>query len=161
MPRDLSSIKAEALRRWNHVWGIIGSSDIAANDLGLPDALMEEIESPSSPNRSIVVIALQKGASGDEFATRFLERSQTRDITGSVSLFRRSSFESYAIGGGQYHLGDLSRYGQMRAWFLNNYLLLLLAVTILSLVAALWTRDWLSRRAQERLKLAETQNTLI
>jgi hypothetical protein len=47
----------------------------------------------------------------------------------------------------------------MRAWFLSYYLLLLLAVTVLSTVVARWTRDWLGRRAQERLKLAETQNT--
>jgi uncharacterized membrane protein len=76
-------------------------------------------------------------------------------MSGSVSILRGTEFKSYSLGGAVYHLGDLSWYGQMRAWFLNYYLLLLFAVTALSLVMALWIRDWLSRHAQERLKLAD------
>jgi cellulose synthase (UDP-forming) len=159
MPWNFASMQDEIRRRWDRVRGVDGKEELSAAENGVPDALVEEIESPSSPNRSVVVIALQRDASADVFAGVFLNRSQTRDITGSVSLLRGARFESYPVRGTTYYLGDLSWYAQMRAWFLSYYLLLLLAVTVLSTVVARWTRDWLGRRAQERLKLAETQNT--
>ena len=160
MPFSIASLQAAFVKRWNRLWGLdAGQQDASdllnATDFGVPDAMVEEIESPTSPNRSIVAIALQRDASADTFASVFLDRSQTRDMSGSVSILRGTEFKSYSLGGAVYHLGDLSWYGQMRAWFLNYYLLLLFAVTALSLVMALWIRDWLSRHAQERLKLAD------
>lgn len=152
----LSTIEAEIKRRWSQLWGQKGARGAATRGPGSPDAMVEEIESPSSPDRSIVLIALAKDGSAVRFADVFLDRSQTRDITGSVSLLRETGFESYSIGGVSYQLGDLSLYARMRAWFVHYYLLLLLAVTALSLVVTLWLRDWLGRRAQERLKLAVT-----
>jgi hypothetical protein len=43
----------------------------------------------------------------------------------------------------------------MRIWLTQHFLLLLLIVTALSFLAALWTREWLSKQASERLKLAD------
>ena len=48
----------------------------------------------------------------------------------------------------------------MRIWLTRHYLLLLLVVTLLSLLAALWAYGWLSWHAQERLALAEQDNTV-
>jgi cellulose synthase (UDP-forming) len=161
MPWNLGALENSIARRSKRLLGIDRNRELHAEDAGLSDALIEEIESPSSPKRSVVMIALQNDGTANAFAAVFLNRSQTRDIAGTVSLLRSGAFESYSIDGARYHLGDLSWYGQMRAWFLSYYLLLLLVVTAVSLLAALWIRNWLMRHAQERLKVAEPPDTEI
>jgi cellulose synthase (UDP-forming) len=69
---------------------------------------------------------------------------------------RNSAFESYAVDANTYRVGNISWYSQMRIWLTEHFMQLLLIVTALSFVASFWIRDWLSRRARERLKLAET-----
>ena len=153
MPWSVGSLEANMTRRWKKLWGIEGNQELRAADLteSSPDALVEEVQSPAAADRTVIAIALRQDEAADTFADVFLDRSQTRDISGSVSLLHGAAFTSYAAGGATYHLGDLSWYGQMRAWFLGNYLLLLLVVTALSVVVAFWTRDWLMQHAHERL----------
>jgi cellulose synthase (UDP-forming) len=101
------------------------------------------------------LIVLKQDASAGAFADVFLDRSQSRDITGAVSLLQGEKFSSYAVEGGSYHVGNITWYAMMRIWLTQYFLLLLLVVTALSFVLATWTRGWLARRARERLKLAE------
>ena len=158
-PSLVSSAEAIVLRQWPRLLGNAGDRERISNVDGVPDALIEEIQSPSSPDRSIVLITLKQDASADGFADVFLDRSQSRDITGSASLLHSSQFDSYALNGGTYYIGNISWYAMMRIWLTQYYLLLLLAVTAFSFLIALWTRNWLAWRARERLKLAETANT--
>ena len=62
----------------------------AINDLstltGVPDVLIQEAMSPASHDRTIVMVALRQDSSVDAFASVFLDRSQTRDMTGPVSM---------------------------------------------------------------------------
>ncbi|MDR3777416.1 MAG: UDP-forming cellulose synthase catalytic subunit [Terracidiphilus sp.] len=122
---------------------------------GVPDALVEEIQSPASPDRSIVLVQLKNDAAADTFAEIFLDRSQTDDITGTVSLLHNSKFESYAMDGPTYHMGNLSWYAQMRIWLGRHFLLLLLLVSALTFLLAWWIWGYLARCVRERLKLAE------
>jgi cellulose synthase (UDP-forming) len=151
--------------KWNSpAWlkNLMGSGDSASqptNGNGIPDALVEEIESPASPDHSIVMIALRQESSSDTFAGVLLDRSQSQDMTGSVSLLRNSQFESYLTGGDNYHAGTISRYVKMRIWLTQYFILLLLVVTAFSFLLAYWTRGWLARRAHERLA-AESRNVL-
>ena len=119
-----------------------------------PDALIEEIESPSSPGRSIVLITLKQDSSSSAFADAFVDRSQSDDMSGSVSLLRNAKFTPYAMDGATYHVGDISWYAMMRIWLTHYFIPLLLFVTALSFLVALWTREWLQQHAEERLKLA-------
>jgi cellulose synthase (UDP-forming) len=151
-----SAIEADLSRRWSQLLGSAVPQDRPASGSGVPDAMIEEIQSPSSPDRSIVLVALKQNASADAFADVFLDRSQTHDIAGAVSLLQMSKFVSYPMSGGAYRVGNISWYAMMRIWFAQYFLLLLFAVTALSFLAASWTRGWLARRAHERLKLAET-----
>jgi cellulose synthase (UDP-forming) len=125
---------------------------------GVPEALVEEIQSPASPDRSIVLVQLKNDAAADMFAETFLDRSQTDDITGTVSLLHNSKFESYAMDGPTYHMGNLSWYAQMRIWLGRHFLLLLLLVSALTFLMAWWIWGYLARRVRERLKLAEIYN---
>jgi cellulose synthase (UDP-forming) len=125
---------------------------------GVPEALVEEIQSPASPDRSIVLVQLKNDAAADMFAETFLNRSQTDDMTGTVSLLHNSKFESYAMDGATYHMGNISWYAQMRIWLGRNYLLLLLLVSALTFLLAWWIWGYLARRVRERLQLAEIYN---
>jgi cellulose synthase (UDP-forming) len=155
----LSSIDTASTGLWSTLRGKARTMNLPSNTDGIPDALIEEIESPSSPDRSIVLIALQQNSSVNTFEDVFLERSQSRDISNSVALLRNSKFESYRLNGATYHVGDISWYAMMRIWLTQYFVLLLLVVTSLSFVVALWIRKWLSNRARQRLKLAEVWNT--
>jgi cellulose synthase (UDP-forming) len=142
------------LDKWN---GLLRKAPV--NDLatvaGVPDVLVQEAMSPASPDRSIVMVALRQDSSVDPFASVFLDRSQTRDMTGPVSLLIGDKISSYPVAGARYHVGEVTPYVRLRIWFGESYLLLLFAVTPLTLLIALWTYGWMARRAQERLKLGE------
>jgi len=122
---------------------------------GVPDALVEEIQSPASPDRSIVLVELKRDGAASVFADIFLDRSQTDDITGTLSLLHNGKFESYAMDGATYHMGSITWYALMRIWLGQHFLLLLLLVSALTFVVAWWIYGSLARRVRERLKLAE------
>jgi cellulose synthase (UDP-forming) len=152
----LESINTEPSTLWSRLFGNANPAGLPSNKDGAPDALIEEIKSPASPDRSIVVIALRQDSSADNFAAVLLDRSQSRDITGSASLLRNSRFDSYSIDSSSYHVGTISWYAMMRIWLTNYFLPLLLVVTALSFLLARWTFGWLARRANERLEMAAT-----
>jgi cellulose synthase (UDP-forming) len=157
LPRSasfLESINTEPSTLWSRLFGNANPEGLPSNKDGVPDALIEEIKSPASPDRSIVVIALRQDSSADNFAAVLLDRSQSRDITGSASLLRNSRFDSYSMDSRSYHVGVISWYAMMRIWLTNYFLPLLLVVTALSFLLARWTFGWLARRASERLELA-------
>ncbi len=139
---------------WSRLFQSANSAKLPSNVGGVPDALVEEVKSPAAPDRSIVLIMLKQDASADLFAGTLLDRSQSRDMTGSVSLLRNSKFESYSIGRGSYQVGNISWYAKMRIWLTQYFLLLLFVVTALSFVLAYWIRAWLGRHARERLSAA-------
>ena len=151
----VASAKAAALPILSRFFGGFAADRLPSNDGGLTDALLEEVQSPSSVDRSIVAVVLRQQASADSFSKVLLDRSQSGDVSGLVSLLRNGVFESYAIEGQSYHVGIISWYAAMRIWLTQYFLLLLFVVTALSFLLAYWIRGWLSRRAGERLKLAE------
>jgi cellulose synthase (UDP-forming) len=155
--------RASSLEDATNHWlsGLLGkpwSPDLPSNVGGVPNAMVEEIASPAAPNRSIVLISLRQDSTADNFAAVFLDRSQSRDITGSVSLLRGAKFNSYSLGGPVYHVGDITQYTVMRIWLTKHYLLLLVVVTFLSLLAGWWGYGWLRWHAQERLMLSGTKS---
>ncbi len=154
----VSSLEAYLSPWWPRLLGKPPSQDVPQNGSGMPGALVEEIQSPSSPDRSIVLVALKQNASADDFADVFSDRSQSQDITGTVSLLRNSQFMSYAMNGVTYHVGDITWFVLMRIWLTRHFLLLLFAVTALSFLAAFWVYGWMSWHARERLRLANPEN---
>ena len=151
----LSSVDLTAQRIWARLTADALKDSVPANGGGIPDALIEEIKSPSSADRSIVLIALQDSATADTFAKVLLDRSHSGDIADSVSLLRNARFESYPVESDAYHVGNISWYARMRIWMTQNFLWLLLAVCALTFFMAACIRNWLSEHASERLKLGE------
>jgi cellulose synthase (UDP-forming) len=154
----VSSVEAVWSRGWAAMFKRAETQNLPSNVDGIPEAIVEEIESPSSSDRSIVLIALRQSSSLDTFVDTFLDRSQSDDISSSVSLLQNSKFVSYPMEGANYHVGNISWYAMMRIWLTQHFLLLLLTVTTLGFLVALWTREWLSRRAHERLRPMDNSN---
>ena len=156
-PGNSFSVIKDDLQRWwaRHVGGPDNQSRPSGQG-DVPAALIEEIRSPASPDHSFVIIALRSDETSEAFSNVFLDGSQSHDLTNSVGLLRRGKFESYSLNGQYYSVGNISWFAITRLWLTRYFLLLLLVVTALSLVLAAWTRQWLSQRAHERLKLAET-----
>ena len=156
---DLLADKNEASRWWSGLtrttWAERLPADLHAN----PDALVEEIQSPSSPDRSIVMIVLRQSSSADEFASAFLDQPESGGMTGAISLFQNTRFDSYALDKGTYQVGDISWYALMRMWISRYFLLLLLAMTALILLVAYWAYGWMAWHAHQRLKLAEPEDS--
>jgi cellulose synthase (UDP-forming) len=150
----IGRVQNSALNKWNSLLGKPPVNDLSTV-AGVPDVLIQEAMSPASRDRTIVMVALRQDSSVDPFASVFLDRSQTRDMTGPVSLLIGSKLESYPMAGARYHIGEVTPYVRLRIWFGESYLLLLFAVTPLTILIALWTYGWMARRADERLKLGE------
>jgi cellulose synthase (UDP-forming) len=126
-----------------------------SNVHGESDLMIEGLESPSYPGRSIVLLSLRNPQAVDEFADAFLERSQSSDISGSVSLLRNGKFNSFDMNTSTYHVGDISWYALMRLWFAQHFWLLLAAVSLLSLPLAGWIRDYLVWLAAKRVSVED------
>jgi len=122
-----------------------------SNDGGVPDMLIQGIESPFFAGRSIVTVAMHGDSAVDEFAPVFFERSQSSDIAHSVSLLRSGRFTSYEVPTAEYHVGYIAPYPLMRLWFAENFWILFSAVSVLSLVLAVYARDYLALLATARL----------
>jgi hypothetical protein len=114
---------------------------------------------PSSPDRSIVMIMLRQSSSADAFAGAFLDQPESGGMTGYVSLFQNSRFESYALDKGTYQMGNVTWYAILRMWITRYFLLLLLAMTALIFLAAYWAYGWMAWRAHQRIKLAEPEDS--
>ncbi len=117
------------------------------------DAMAEEIESPSSPQRAFVLIALRDTTSAGAFAGALLDRSQSDDFSDAVTLLRNGRFRSCDLRGRVWHIGNLSWFAAMRLWMARYFVLLLLLVTALSFLLARWIREWFTDRAGRRLEL--------
>ncbi|HEY0306783.1 MAG TPA: UDP-forming cellulose synthase catalytic subunit [Acidobacteriaceae bacterium] len=124
-----------------------------SNVNGAPDLMIEGIQSPYYAGRSIVLMELRNDDAIDKFADVFLERSQSSDISHSVSLLRNGRFTSYDMAPFMYHVGYISSYALMRLWLAEHFWILLLVVTIFGLITARWVSDYISWRAANRLRV--------
>jgi cellulose synthase (UDP-forming) len=125
-----------------------------------PAAIVEGLKSPFGAGHSLVLVALHDDKAEEAFTDAFYERSQSGDIHGSVSLLRDGHFLSAALPTPGYHLGTISPYARMRIWMANDFVLLLIGVSLLSLVLASWIRQYLTDRAAERLEIQSARRAV-
>jgi cellulose synthase (UDP-forming) len=143
-----------------HAWWKVRSGEhISSGELetsgGLPDTIIEGLESPYSAGHSIVVIAVKDHTVVPEFLTTFLKTSQSSDINFSVAVLHAVRFDSYQIGSDFYHVGNLPWYTQVSLWFTQFPWLVNVFVLFICFLLAVWIRVWLRRRARVRLQGSE------
>jgi cellulose synthase (UDP-forming) len=129
------------------------SGDLTAS--GTPDSVLEGVESPYSPGRSVVVINVKDAATYDNFLTTFLKVQQASDINGSVSVLHGSLFQSFRIGNSSYHIGTLPWWTRLTLWFMQVPWLAALCAMGLAFLLAIWVRIWLRTHARKRLQLED------
>jgi len=144
---------------FHHAWWKLQSAEHSeSGDLtasGTPDSVIEGIESPYFPGRSVVVINIKDAATYDNFLTTFLKVQQASDINGSVSVMHGSLFQSFRIGSSIYHVGTLPWWTRMTLWFMQVPWLASVLVIGIAFLIAVWTRIWLRANARKRLQMEE------
>lgn len=150
--KDVSQYRAMAQNAWQRLLNGSMKLEMPNNDDGAPQMMIEGIESPQFPGRSIVMMAMRNDNAADEFADVFLERSQSSDIAHTVSLLQRGAFRSYEMRTAVYHVGDIGPYALMRLWLVEHFWLLMTVVFLLSMLLARYGRDYLRLLSAERLQ---------
>jgi len=140
----------------NAWWKVRSSEHVQTTQLetsaGLPDALVEGIEWPSSSRHSVVVIVLRDHSMVPKFLDAFLKTSQSSDISQSVSVLHDTKFTSYRIGNGNYHVGTLSLWSQLSGYFSQYPWLIVVCIIVVCVLMAALIRAFLRRRARVRLQ---------
>jgi len=142
----------QGLPVWQKLNG--AQNDLPSNDEGTPDLMIEGTESPAGPGRSMVLIVLRNDEVVDRFAEVFQDRSQSSDISQSVSLLRKTSFTSYGVPTPGYHVGYISWYALMRIWMAEHFWVLLFTMLLLCLLMGRWIQEFLVYLASVRLEAA-------
>jgi cellulose synthase (UDP-forming) len=150
--KDTQGFFAQQEHAW---WKVRPSEHITSGDLqtagSLPDTMIEGIESPYKPGRSIVLIAVKDTTTVNQFLTAFLKSSQSSDIANTVSVLHGNRFDSFRIGSSYYHIGYINPWVALSLWFQNYPWLLVLGVVLTCVLMAVWLRVFLRRRARRRL----------
>jgi len=145
----------------HHAWWKVKSEEhTESGDLtasGTPDAVIEGIKSPFDPgdSRSVVAIHLKDASTFEPFMASFMNVQQASDIAGSVSVLHGTQFQSFRIGAEVYHVGVLPWWTRLTLWFMEVPWLAAVVVLFLAFLVAIWTRQWLRRKARARLKMVE------
>jgi cellulose synthase (UDP-forming) len=129
------------------------SGDLTAE--GIPDAVIEGIESPFDPgkSRSIVAIHLKDAAAFEPFMTAFLAKQQGSEIAGTVSVQHGAEFQSFRIGSRVYHVGVLPWWTRWSLRLMRAPWLAAVAIFVLAILLAIWLRQGLRSKAKARLML--------
>jgi len=158
--KEIPGYRGQFEKYWRRLTGASAEGQVPSSANGLPDLVIEGIESPSFPGRSIIVMSLRNDDAVDNFTDAFLERSQSSDIAQTVSLLRNGKFSSYAMDTPAYHVGNISAYSLMRVWLAENFWILLLVLFGFSLVLARYARDYLALLTADRLQADPAQQTM-
>ncbi len=142
---------------FHHAWWKIPAPDHSESGeltaSGVPDSVIEGIESPYQSGRSIVVINIKDAATYDTFITNFLKVEQASDISDTVTVMHGNEFQSFRIGNNVYHVGMLPWWNRLTLWFVDVPWLAAILVTLIAFLLAVWTRIWLREHARKRLQM--------
>jgi cellulose synthase (UDP-forming) len=140
-------------------WRNRGSGQLQSGRLdtqgGMPDALIEEVEWPRRSNRSVVAIVLRDPAAVSNFLTAFLDKSQSSEISQSVSVLHGEQFSSYQVGDNSYRVGKLSLVTRVVAVFQDAPWLIAVVTVIFCFLMAALIQAMLRRHARLRLQPEE------
>lgn len=151
---DYALLRRILTQRWSRLIGETAPDEEMRSDEPISAAaILEGMESPASPDRSIIAVILQQNSSANEVAAAFLDPLRSSGITSSVSVLRDSAFTSYASNAALYHVGTISWYAMMRFYVTQYFLLLLILVLALSFLCARYVHGWMAWRAHQRLSL--------
>jgi cellulose synthase (UDP-forming) len=121
----------------------------------VPPVLMEALESPYTPGRSLIVIDLKDRSAFEPFLTTFLAATHSSDISGDVSILNGAKFHSFRVDDSTYALGSLPWLTRLRVSMIHGPWFLVLGLLIFSLVSAARIQARLRHLSIVRLHLEE------
>jgi cellulose synthase catalytic subunit (UDP-forming) len=122
-------------------------------DLGeFPDAVIQGIESPWHPGRSVVSVTIKNDNSITAFTDAFLKTASSASISDSVSILQGTGFTSYRLGDSFYQVGHLPWWSRVRHWLKEFPWLIVLLTFLLGWFVVPWTIARLDLRARARLE---------
>ncbi|KAA6463406.1 UDP-forming cellulose synthase catalytic subunit [Acidobacteria bacterium AB60] len=119
------------------------------------DAVIQEIRSPASRDRSIVTIVLSQESAANEVSDLLLDSSRSSEMAGGLVTVRNSTFSSFQTSAEAYHLGEVSWFALVRKYAVRYYLLLLVLLVSIHFLCARIVYGWMRRHARERLMASE------
>ncbi len=144
---------------FHHAWWKIPEPDRSESGeltaSGVPDSVVEAVESPYKLGRSLVVINIKDAAIYDTFLDTFLKVQQASDVSGTVAVLHGDSFQSFRIGDRSYQVGALPLWNRLTLWFVEVPWLEAILVAVLAFLMAAWTRIWLREHARKRLQMED------
>ncbi|MHB8301239.1 MAG: UDP-forming cellulose synthase catalytic subunit [Acidobacteriaceae bacterium] len=151
--RHSSAIFAPVQHFW---WRIQGRPVPEGGHLGitgeLPDALLEAVESPYRPGRSVVLVMVRSDAQVAPFLAAFADAVDGSAIAQSVSVLHGASFHSYRLGDSLYHVGKLPLWDLLSVYLAAFPYLGVLFLLLVCLLLASIAQRWLRQRAVRRLR---------
>ena len=148
------ALQGDATGWWSSLMGKSATVGPTSDDLALADALVEEIQSPVSADRSIVTMTLRQDSVADHLAGMLLDSTRPSDTGGSMILLRNSGLQALPSTVAQYQVGTISGYARMRILLTEYYWGLLIVGLAFSFLCARYLYGWMAWHAQERLKLS-------
>ncbi len=145
----------ETISKWfNHLSTTV--QDEPVSEYGVAqEGVIEQIESPFSRDRSVVLLLSKDTSTIDSMAAGLMAELPHDGIAGSVSLWQGGQFVSHAYSTPSYYLGDASYISRVEI-ILPEYPWALLLGLLAALVGlALWLNACINYRIRKRLMGAE------
>jgi cellulose synthase (UDP-forming) len=142
----------ETVKRWlNNARAFVQQQQIDAQDEAVPDGVLEQIQSPFSRTRTVVLL-LGKDASSVQSMTAGLMTELPHDgIQGNVSVWQGGSFTSHAYSAPSYYLGDANLLTRFKLIVPEYPWALMIAVTTILVLLAIWLNACINTRIRRRL----------
>lgn len=125
----------------------------------LPDGVLEALQSPYRPGRSIVMVMVRSDAQVRPLLAAFGDAVNSSGIAQSVSILHGTSFDSYRLGNSLYYVGQLPLWDllsvELAAFPYIGALLLLFICFVLALLCQRWLRRRAALRLQESVSRKE------
>jgi cellulose synthase (UDP-forming) len=100
-----TGVVAQAAQLWQKVLASFGKGQPSFETQANPTAILEGLESPYAPGRTLVMLDLQSAAAADVFLSSFLEASHSSAISGDVAMLKDGKFESVCVHCSTYSIG--------------------------------------------------------
>jgi cellulose synthase (UDP-forming) len=130
--------------------GVVGESRLDRSLSGPFDSMIEAVESPVVPRRSVVVVML--GSGPFSLFPAFLNVSSSGQIHGNLTIQHGSRFDSFSMEPSTYHVGHIAAIPRLREWMHQNPWAGVLLPFIIGLLCSPWIHARLKQRAADRLQ---------
>lgn len=122
--------------------------------------LIEAGESPLHHGRSLVVVLGRQTDDLSAFSAAMLDSMPLDDIHGSTSVWSGDSFQSYALTGANYLVGDAGPLRKMEFWMAFYPWFPALILLGVCGLAGLWLQTWVIRKRHARLHVGSSNKVM-